>query len=108
MEPGDLCYRVILQRRDSSRDRLGGETVTWKDVGVTWAAAVPLSGRELIAAQQKHAEITTRFRIRYRAEMSPAWRVIWEGRSYDVLDVVDVDGQHWELDLLCSSGLRNG
>lgn len=108
MDPGDLNYRIVLQSRRSEPSGAGGEVVTWVDEFVCWAAAIPLSGRELIAAQQRHAETTVRFRIRFNTQVTSQWRIVWEGKSYDVLDVVDVGGQHWEMDLDCSTGLRRG
>jgi SPP1 family predicted phage head-tail adaptor len=110
MEPGQLNRRIELQSKRTTRDAIGGEVVTWAFEVATWAEAVPLSGRELMAAQQKHAEISTMFRIRFRPEvtMSSKWRVVCEGVVYDILDILNVGGRNREMQLQCSSGLRSG
>lgn len=108
MEPGDLRHRVTLQRRVSTRDAIGGEIYTWVDERTVWGAAEPLTGRELLAAQAKHAEITMRFRVRYMRDVTSNWRLIWEGAIYNILSVTDIDARHWQLELDCSTGLRDG
>jgi len=107
MDPGDFNRRFMLQRRETTRDAVGGSVTTWIDELPVWGSAMALSGRELIVAQQKHAETTMRFRIRYRPDLSTEWRLIWERRPYDILDIIDID-QHRYLDLECQTGVRNG
>lgn len=108
MDPGKLNRRILLQRRVSTRDAIGGEVYTWVDDRTVWAGVEPLTGRELIAAQAKHIEITMRFRIRYQREVTANWRLVWEDQIFNILSVTDVDAAHWELELDCSTGLRDG
>ena len=109
MDPGLLNRRVMLQIKQSTRDPMGGQVVIWVDRFPVWASDEPLSGRELMAAQQKHAEMTARFRLRYREEITQEWRVVFDGHAYDILEVIDVNlDSHRYLDLLCQTGLRGG
>ena len=110
MDPGLLNRRIMLQTKQAStRDNMGGQVVSWVDQFPAWASDSPLSGRELMAAQQKHAEMTSRFRIRYRSEITQEWRIAFQGRIYDILEIIDVyEGAHRYLDILCQAGLRSG
>jgi len=108
MDPGELRNKLLLQQRSTmARNSMGAEIVGWTDVCTVWGRATALSGRELIAAQQKHAETSMRFRIRFREIVSQQWRVIWQHKAYDVLDVLEVEPRRY-LDLDCQTGLRNG
>lgn len=84
---GRLRHRVLIEQRTSSTDDLGdvaGEA--WETVAAAWAAVEPLRGRELIAANQEHADVTTR--VWLRPEHAPAitagMRVNHAGRYYEV------------------------
>lgn len=112
MEPGDYRYRFVLQSKAVTRDSVGGEIINWRDELITWGAAAPLRGNELVAAQQLHAQTTMQFRIRYRRSVIDGWkigwRLLWEGLAYDIVAIADVDGAHWEMALDCTTGLRYG
>lgn len=76
----------------------------------------PLSGRELLAAQQVNAEVTTRITIRWRPLVTSRARVvhayIFHGAAvrdvYNVMYPIDLDNRHVELQLMCATGLRDG
>lgn len=106
---GDLRHRITLQSPPAARDALGARSGAWVDEAEVWAAALPLSSRELMAAGQIQSEISVRFRIRYRAGVLPSWRVLWRGVPHAIVgDPIDVQGQGVALDLLCTAGIRDG
>ena len=50
-----------------------------------------------------------RVRIRYRAGVTAAMRVLWRGVPHAIVaDPVDVNGGRHTLELLCSAGIRDG
>lgn len=112
MNPGDYCYRFVLQSKAATRDAVGGEVINWRDELIAWGAVKPLRGSELLAAQQRHAETSLRFCMRYRRGVIDGWRVgwrlVWEGNAYDITEIADVDGRHIEMELDCTTGLRLG
>jgi SPP1 family predicted phage head-tail adaptor len=103
MRSGDLRQLITLQSKIVTRDAMGGEVISWVDRGMVPASVEPLRGREYFAAKEQQAETDVRFRIRYWSEVTSAWRVNWEGRYYDILSVIDVNGRHVEQQLMCKS-----
>lgn len=105
---GDLNRRITIQARDTTVDGFGQQAATWADVLSCWASIRPLSGRELLSAQAQVSETTHEIQIRYRSGITPANRVVYQGRVFNVLSVLDKDTKHKALTLLCSEGLNQG
>jgi len=111
MKAGDLRHRVTLQQlvTGSPQNTTAGEPdQAWGDVATVWAAVEPLQGRALEAAQMIQSEVTGRIRIRYRAGVTAAMRVSFDGRLYDIKAVVDPDERHRELVLYTAQGVNDG
>ena len=110
---GRLNERITLQQRTAGADALGQESTTWTDLDTVWAGVTSKRGREFFAAGAVQAEAAAVFRIRYRADVvaigSGALRVVWNGQPYDVIEPPqDVDAQHVAIDLMCTTGARDG
>lgn len=101
MKIGKLRHRITLQEYTSSRDSFGAEVETWSDTATVWASIEPLSGREYFAAQQVNAEISTKITLRYRSSVKPTMRVLYEGRVYEILSVINAGERNRELILIC-------
>lgn len=109
MNVGRLNKRVTIQERTTTENEYGEPIITWVNVASDIAAAVePLQGRELFAAQQVQSEVTIRVRIRYRAGIKAAMRVLYGVRVLDIQSVIDPREKHAELQLLCAQGVTNG
>ncbi|MCK9326407.1 MAG: phage head closure protein [Bacteroidales bacterium] len=89
IDPGELRHRVAIQRKTVVRDTFGGETVSWTDVATAWMSLKPLSGRELYAAQQAHAETTHKAIMRYVAGITPNDRLKYGERIFDITSVLN-------------------
>lgn len=100
MRIGRNRRRVVLQEKTFTRDAMGGEVITWVDRATVWSAVDPLRGREYLDAMQKQAEVTIRFTMRYRADVTQAWRVKWENKYYEIVEPIDVEGRHRELQIM--------
>lgn len=103
VDSGKLRTRADVQNRTTARDGYGDALETWGTAATVWAEVVSLSGRELWAAQQAQADVTTRVRIRYRSDVtvSPRTRIRIGTRVLNVQAAIDVDGRKRLLDLLC-------
>lgn len=108
MNAGALNQRITIQQRADGVDQLGQAATTWADVATVWAAAAPLRGREFFAAGQMQTEVSLRFKIRWRAGIESAMRVLWRGQAHDIVSVIDVGGARVELELMCLAGVRDG
>lgn len=106
---GDFNRRITIQQHSSSTpDGFGQASQTWSDLLSCWARIEPLSGRELVLAQAQNAEVTHLVEIFYRPTVTAAMRVVYQGRIFNVLSVIDPDMAHVSLELLCSEGLNKG
>jgi SPP1 family predicted phage head-tail adaptor len=108
---GALRHRITVEQLVSEHDSDGATVETWIDLfGQPLSAdIVPLSGRELMAAQAVQSEVNTRIRLRHRPGLSAAMRVLHRGTLYNVQAVVPDPGSGtgW-VTLMCTSGLNQG
>lgn len=108
MRLGPLRQRVNIQARSATVDAFGQESETWATVATVWASVEPLSGRELLAAQQVQGETTHRIRMRYQAGVTTSSRLLFNLRPFDVRSVINKNEAGAFLELLCTEGPTNG
>jgi len=96
-----LRHRVIMQKQLTEIDSFGSEINTWQDIATVWASVEPLKGREFFAAQKENAETTVRICVRYRTGISPAMRIKFDDKIYEIIAIIDVEERHIELQLMC-------
>ena len=108
LHAGRLTQRLTLRRRVAGVDAFGQESVTWADLASVWGEAEPLQGREFFAAAQVREDVTVRFVIRYRSDVTAKDRVVWNGREFDVYAVLEDDGARVRLTLMASAADAEG
>lgn len=105
MRAGRLKQRVRIQEFVEVVDEYGTPIGSdWEDVAIVWASVEPLRGREYIQLQNTQAELTTRIRIRYQPGITPAMRVLYDDRKFNIQSVIDPEERHRELELMCIEG----
>lgn len=105
MQAGRLDRRLTLQRGTTTSDAAGTPVTTWTDLATVWASYMPVSDAEKVAAAEVSATISARFRIRYGstwADLSPADRVVFEGRVFDLWGVKEI-GRREGLELTAAA-----
>ena len=106
---GNLDQRLTLQSRVAGVDGLGQPNGAWQTVATVWGRARPLRSRELFAAGAVQNVSDVEFTIRWRDDINNTWRVMWGGLPHDITGhPIDVDGAKICLQLLASSGVRDG
>ena len=103
---GALTERLTIQQDTPSTDALGGQSVVPGTLATVWGAVTALAGRELMQAQAVNARVTYRVVVRYRADVTPAMRLLWtpswsSGTAQKTLEIHSVRpaGRFWlELD----------
>lgn len=106
MKAGKLRQVVTIQSRtNDDQDSVGQPQDPWRGVVTVRADIAPLNGREYFSAQQVVSEVTTKITIRYRPDVTVENRIVFGDINYDILDVIDVDMRHHELQLMCMAGL---
>jgi SPP1 family predicted phage head-tail adaptor len=102
MRAGDLDQRITLRRATFTRNGFNEPVASWSDLATVWAARRDASASEGYRAQEVGAQISARFTIRWSsqvADVSPADRVAFGGREYNITAVRDVGRRQWrEID----------
>jgi len=108
MRLGPLRHRVTFESRKTGRDEFGQPLEGWDVVATLWASVDPVSGRELMTAQQTQSEITHRIRCRYRAGIETAQRILFDGRAFDIQSAINPREVGASLEILAIEGLTDG
>ncbi len=102
MRAGALRHRVQLQSRQAGLDELGQPLDGWQTQATVWASVEDLRGREFFEAQQADMnEVSTRIVMRYRTDVAPEQRLAHDGRSFNVVGILDPDGRRRRLEVMC-------
>ena len=85
MQAGRLDRRVTIEKpATASQTGSGQKTLSHTEVDVVWAAVEDVNGRERFVDDQVAAEADTLFVMRYRSDLTPEYRLQFDGRAYDV------------------------
>lgn len=98
---GQLRFRVELQRATETRDAIGGVVETWETYATVWAAVEQMSARESWWRQQMNASAAWRVTLRWLAGVTTKHRVLWQGRTFEVRGVTDVEQRRVFIELAC-------
>ena len=105
MRAGKLRHRIAIQVNTGVTNAIGEIVPAWTTTATVWGSLEPLSGRELLMAQEISPESTFRSRMRYTAEAIPSRRLLWSGRAFDINHVANFEEKDVELKLLCSEAV---
>lgn len=108
IDPGQLNQRVTLQQRAAGVDSNGQASGAWFDVATLWAQALPLRGREFFAAAQVQQEHSVKFTMRWRADVVPTARLVWQGQPYDITGVTQLGGRRVWIEVIALQGVKDG
>lgn len=99
---GTLDRRLTLQSLSTAPDSVGQPVETWTTVATLWGRIMPMPSGERFAAQQITGKAMTTFRIRYRDGVTVKYRMLFDGKTWDINDVRLV-GRKEALDLDASA-----
>lgn len=103
MRIGPLKKRVAIRSASAVQDEYHENTLTWSTDATVWASIEPLSGREMVSAQQQHAETTHRVRMRYQPNttVTAEKRLLFGTRVFDIVNVIHCREGKRMLEILC-------
>ena len=99
---GALGDRIAIQRRDVSAEDEGGAIATFVPVATVWARVRTLSSSRSQAADGRGVTITHAVVLRYRTDIAPGDRLLFGGRSLEVIAAADLNGRRAWLSCTCS------
>lgn len=111
----ELQHVVSLEYPVETVDGNGFKQVNWlpafaDGVALNSVHAVVFTGegREPIADNAKQAQISLRVKIRWFPGLQQNWRLIWDGRIYDIYSIETDATARREYRLRCTGGLTSG
>lgn len=108
MGSGKLDRRVQFQRATRTDDGFRDERVFAAHGDPVWAERQDISDGERWRAGEVAATVTTRFRVRhsaFTADLTPADRLVSDGRTYDIVGIKEGPGRRRSLELTCAARL---
>lgn len=102
MRTGLLRHRVEIQALTVTEDEIGNQVEEWVKVAEAWAAIEPIQGNEKLTAAYMQAETTHKVTMRPPGiEITPAHRIIFGSRIFEIESVINVEERNRELVLMC-------
>ena len=105
---GELRHRLTIQAERAASDGGGGLSDPWADpvtVATVWGKVEPLTGTEHLRAMQIEDRLSHRIVIRYRPGITPAMRVRFGSRVFNIRAAIDREERGRFLELLCEEGV---
>ena len=109
---GSLRCQITIQSRQSGVDGAGQPINIWTDVATVWANVLGETGMASIRKTLPRDGVSVSldaysFRVRFMTGIVAGMRVIYEGATFDILQVrMDYTGRLW-TDLVCEAGRQD-
>jgi len=104
MRAGALRHRVDIQEQTETSDGMGGFSITWASktgMGSVPARIMPLTSKEQLDSMKLESVITNKIRIRYRAGITSANRILFGSRIFQIKGApINYDEKNITLDFL--------
>lgn len=101
MDVAALNVRITIQKNEVETDSIGNHTSVWKDYFTCWATCSNQTGKEEDAAGQTLEDDRMDFTVRYSSETaavtSTKYRILLNGRIYNIDHVDDMAFRHRSL-----------
>lgn len=101
MNIGKLRHRIELQSYTTTTDAVGQQVKSWVTYDTVWAWIRPLSGKEIMNAQQAVAEITHKVTIRYQSELAVTHRIKFGTRYFNINFIANYDERNEFMEIMC-------
>ena len=101
MKFGKADRRIMFQEQLSPTDNLGQKVETWRNRRSAWAEYTEESARETLRASKIYNDTTCTFVVRWANDITSALRIIYNGKTYKILGVIEENGRQNTLRLAC-------
>lgn len=102
---GKLNALIEVQEQELTPDGGGGHVKTWKTVGQLWANWKHQSMWERLNAMQLQSGVRHRIFVRYNEFITPAHRIVYRGKAFNILGVVNVEDLNEDLEIQLEEGV---
>lgn len=90
MNAGRLDRKVELHRPTSTADTFGQKVETYTKEADVWAMKKDVAATEGIEGEQVVARVRTEWTIRYRSDIRPTWRVVYDSKTYTIDGILEI------------------
>jgi len=98
---GKLRHYVAVKTASTSADSYGEEIETFATALSGWASIEPVSGQEIMSAQQQIGELTHKVRMRHNSAITVRARVYFGSRILEIVSVRNFQERgHW-VEMMC-------
>ena len=101
---GDRDSRVVIEQKSVTRNSIGEEAVSWVTLYTRWASVKPLRGKEFFAAEQTQSSVDYRVNLLKPLPLTREMRIKHGSITMDIVSIID---NRDELEVMCSTGVRN-
>lgn len=101
MRAGDLNSLVTIQQLATGQDAAGQPVTTWLPLATVWANIKAVSGIETVKAGADTSIVRASIRIRRRADVTAAMRVVYGATTYLIKAVLPNQETRDSVDLVC-------
>lgn len=114
MQAYRMTHRVTFQEPVETRDPGTGEvSITWTDVIIGGCSSIPAEvltgmGREFRSSGVIQAEGSARINTRWFPGLLATWRIIWDGRTFNISGIETDRTARQEWRLTCFEGVNEG
>lgn len=94
MNPALFRHRITFQEFIETTNENGFPVEDWTDVKTVWAMIKTDSNtkyREFYEATAEHSEKIIRFIVRYTTDINAKMRILYKGRTFNIIAVVNDD-----------------
>lgn len=103
--PGELDQRVSVQRETLISDGLGGDILSWVNQGYYWCHVRPMSARESVDFDQRHAQAEYLFVFRNGISILDTDRIDWEGEQFNIVARKQPKGRALYVEVIGARGV---
>lgn len=90
---GALRHRITFKSPVATLDDGGGQDIAWSDGPSVWARIVSRGGAEIVRAAEIVPRGTYRLTIHYRSDVTPAMRIAFGARLFEIDAIYDPEGK---------------
>ena len=102
---GKMRYKATLQSPTATTDAGGGSSITWTRLPDLYCNIKPIRAEERYRQGQVKDSVSHDVYVRYRADMSTKYRLVYGGRQFNIKGILNVDERDRYLLLKCQEGV---
>lgn len=99
---GKLNKRLSFKKLVDVTDEMGQNKKKLAKICEVWGSLYPVRGMEFYEIQKIQGKITHKCYIRYRTDIDSNCFIEYQGKTYSIESVIDVDLSHKILEIMCS------